>query len=96
MAFQLILLFVSVDFPVCTFESSQYASHITYAHDCFYVTYVDDRHYYPYQSLYGCRVTNQGAVLDPDGKLFYRGEVGSVGNIVSDGMGFLVVFRDSC
>jgi len=84
------------DFPVCAYPSNQYGPHVYYGYEQFLVTYVDDRFYAPYQSIFGTRVTPDGTVLDSLGKLFYKGYVGSRAVMGFDGTNFLAVFRDSC
>ncbi len=89
-------LLIGADFPVCTFPSNQYGPHVFYGLGQFFVTYVDDRFYPPYQSIFGARVTPEGTVLDTAGKLLYNGYVGSRAIVEFDGANFLAVFRDSC
>ena len=73
-----------------------YYPSIYFANDQYYVFWRDNRDYSPYLSLYGARVTTDGTVLDPNGKLFYKDSCSSYPAVSYDGSNFLVVFRDGC
>ncbi len=94
MVIVMVLILVG-DFPVCTAPRDQYYPSVTYANDQFYVFW-SDRRYYPSYAIFGARVTKDGAVLDPDGKLIFRDESAYDVNAAYDGSNFLVVFRNGC
>ncbi len=93
----LILLFVGADFPICTYDNSQDFASVFYANDQYYVFWRDHRYFQPYHSIYGARVTTDGTVLDPDGKLLYKKwTIDEGASIAFDGTNLLAVFRYYC
>jgi hypothetical protein len=94
----LLLALVCADFPVCTAADDQLVPVVCSANDLYYVFW-EDRRFVGQDTTYavfGARVTPQGNVLDPDGRLIYRWQVRYDLNVASDGNGFLVAFEDSC
>ncbi len=94
----LVFLLIGADFPICAYTQHQYYSTAFYGNDQYYVFWRDYRYYYVDTtiSIFGARVTTDGTVLDPDGKLFFSDQVGSGAEIAYDGTNFLGVFRNGC
>jgi hypothetical protein len=92
------LVLPSADFPICAAVDEQYYPCGMYANDQFYVFWADYRYYDvdSSQSVFGARVSANGTVIDPDGKLLYKNRTGYEPAVAFDGTNFLVVFRDSC
>ncbi|UCG31315.1 MAG: hypothetical protein JSV53_05410 [candidate division WOR-3 bacterium] len=86
------------EFPICTAADEQYYPCGVYENDQYYVFWADYRYYDvdSSQSVFGARVSTDGTVIDPDGKLLYRNRTGYEPAVAYDGTNFLVVFRDSC
>ena len=96
--FVLWLLVPGADFPICTAVDVQDYPCAVYANDQYYVFWVDNRHHLvdSVHSVYGARVSANGTVIDPDGKLLFSNEAGYATCAAYDGTNLLVVFRDSC
>jgi len=94
----LLLALAGADLPVCTAIDDQLVPVAAFAHDKFYVFWEDRRFVGEDTSyaVFGARVTPEGEVLDPDGRLIYRWQVRYDLNVATDGSGFLVAFEDSC
>lgn len=94
----LFLCIIGVDFPICDYTQSQYMPCTYFAGDQYYVFWTDLRYYAADSeyAVFGTRVTQQGIVLDPDGKELYRNQPAYETAVAFDGTNFLVVFRDSC
>lgn len=92
-----IFLFGS-DFPICTAPDVQDYPCAVFAHDQYYAFWVDDRQFATEgkHAIYGARVAQNGTVIDPDGKLLFKNQVGYATAAAFDGTNCLVVFRDSC
>lgn len=92
------LLLLGADFPVCTEVDAQYYPTAYYAFDQYYVFWSDWRFgpmNYTY-SMYGSRVSLDGTVLDPGGKLLYRDTLKTKPKIASDGANLFVILREGC
>ena len=87
------LLIVQADFPVCTASYNQAYPCAVYAHNQYYVFWSQDSN--PF-SIYGARITADGTVLDPNGKLMFSSSTWYEPKAAYDGTNCLVVFRDSC
>lgn len=100
MAFCLMLslLVPGADFPICTAADVQEYPCAVYANSQYYVFWVDNRHHLvdSVHCVYGARVSTNGTVIDPDGKLLFSNEAGYATCAAYDGTNLLVVFRDSC
>ena len=96
LAFSLIV--PAADFPICTAADEQYYPCGLYENGQYYVFWADYRYYDvdSAQSVFGARVSPNGTVIDPDGKLLYKNRTGYEPAVAYDGTNFLVVFRDSC
>lgn len=55
----------------------------------------DYRFYRSDKSIFAARVTPDGAVIDPDGRLILRDQTVKV-DVAFDGANFLAVIQDSC
>lgn len=96
--FQVLLILINSDFPVSTAYDHQYYPVVCYAEDQYYVFW-EDRRYVSSDALYSVfctRVTTDGTVLDPDGKLLFTNAVHYDIDAAFDGTSFLVAFEDSC
>jgi len=94
----LLLLLIGADIPVCTATNDQLTPVVTFANQQYYVFW-EDRRFVGVDTtyaVYGARVTPEGAVLDPEGKLIFRRQVRYDVAVATDGLGFLVAFEDSC
>ena len=92
-----ILLF-GADFPVCTEVEPQYYPTATYAFGQYYSFWSDWRYgvvNYTY-ALFGSRISLDGTVLDPGGKLLYRDTLKTKPEVASDGTNLLVILREGC
>lgn len=101
MAFVFLQLTVALlsagDFPICAVESTQCYPEVIFAEDQFYVFWSDHRYAGEEKyCIYGSRVSTNGSVLDPDGKLLFKNYAAQPPAAAYDGANFLVVFRDSC
>ena len=94
----LLQLLLGVDFPICTAESFQDHPVVTYADDKFCVFWADERLYGSTEqyAVYGARVTTNGHVVDPDGKLIFCDSVANRFDATFDGTNLLVVCRNGC
>jgi len=92
------LIVPCAEFPICTAADEQYYPCGVFANDQYYVFWTDYRYdgVDSSQSVFGARVSSDGTILDPDGKLLYRHRTGYESAVAYDGTNFLVVFRDSC
>jgi len=94
----LLLMLISTDFPISTaFESQRYPA-VCYQQDQYYAFWCDRRFYGldTTNCLYCTRITTEGVVIDPDGRLLVRDDVGYELDAAFDGANFLVVFRNHC
>ena len=94
----LALVLPNAEFPICTAADNQFSPCAIYENDQYYVFWADYRYdgIDSSQSIFGARVSTNGTVIDPDGKLLYRHRTGDAPVVAYDGTNFLVVFRDSC
>ena len=96
--FSLLLVLVGSDFPINTAFDNQYYPVVYFANDQYYVFW-EDRRYVISDALYCvfcARVTTDGTVLDPDGKILFSNQVHYDIDVAFDGTNFLVAFEDSC
>jgi hypothetical protein len=94
----LLLILISVDFPITTEVESQRYPVVSYQQDQYYVFWADNRFLGEDSTscLYCARVSIAGVVLDTAGKQLYRDDVGYELDAAFDGANFLVVFRNHC
>ncbi len=87
-----------VDFPICTADGLQEYPCAIFANNQYYAFWIDDRYYFAESThaVVGGRVATDGTVIDPDGKMLFKRQVGYATDVAYDGTNFLVVFRDSC
>ncbi|MCX7994747.1 MAG: hypothetical protein N3A65_03100 [candidate division WOR-3 bacterium] len=98
----LLILMFCADFVVCSADSDQVDPCVIKANNQYYVFWWDKRYMGELETIYGARVSNNGVVIDPNGKMLHRDS--SVGHsprehsprVVYDGTNFLVVFRHGC
>ena len=95
MIMTVLVLFLTTDFVISAEAEDQHLPVVVYADTHFCVFWQDMRHFPGDRSLYGARVTQDGAVLDQDGVLLFRDQV-VVLDAAFDGIGMLVAFQDSC
>ncbi|MEO0190312.1 MAG: hypothetical protein ABIL70_09590 [candidate division WOR-3 bacterium] len=93
-----ILFLIGDEFPICTYTGEQYFPTAIAGDSQYYVFWSDYRYYSSDSSyaIFGARISNTGTVLDPDGKILFRGQSAHQAKVACDGTNFLVVFRDSC
>lgn len=92
-----ILLVEQGDFPICQAVDVQATPEIIFADSLFYVFWADFRYSsVDTYSVYGARVTADGTVLDPDGKMIFANKTETRPAAAFDGMNLLVVLQDSC
>jgi hypothetical protein len=86
------------DFPICTASDVQAYPCAIYANNQYYAFWIDDRYYSAESThaVFGGRISTDGTVIDPDGKMLFKRQVGYATDVAYDGTNFLVVFRDSC
>ena len=67
------ILLVGADFPICTAVQQQYWPSVYFTNDQYYVFWADRRFAAADSDstygVFGARVTQNGIVLDPDGKM---------------------------
>ena len=95
MIFSLLLIFIPTDFPVSTAYLSQHYPVVDFVSDQYYVFWTDMRYYSPDRSIFGARVTTDGTVIDPDGRLLMRDRVVK-SSVAFGGGNFLIAVQDSC
>ncbi|MCK4250141.1 hypothetical protein KAX97_01745 [candidate division WOR-3 bacterium] len=89
------MVLIGRDFPISTAYEAQYYPVVIFANDQYYVFWEDYRLYYSDKSIYAARVTTDGTVIDPDGKLILSDRT-VIADIAFDGVNFLVAIQDSC
>jgi hypothetical protein len=77
-----VFLFNQGDFPICQAGDVQATPEVIFADSLF--------------SVYGSRVTMDGAVLDTDGKKIFANKAETRPAVAFDGTNFLVALQDSC
>lgn len=89
---------LNADFPISVDTSSQYAATAAFLNDQFYVFWCDSRFHFSDSafSLFGCRITEDGTVLDPDGIELYTDSVAYSCDVGFDGSDFFIVSRNHC
>ncbi len=93
-----LLVLSGADFPICTAPSFQDHPVVRYVDGVYYVFWCDERFYSSSQeyAVYGARVTSDGHVIDPDGKLIFCDSVNTRFDVAFDGSNFLAVCRNGC
>jgi hypothetical protein len=95
MVLVIVFALISSDFPISTAPNYTGYPSVCYAHNQFYVFWIDQRQL-PLRSLYGARVTTNGTVLDPDGRELYTDSAGYNCDVAFDGTNLLAVTRNHC
>lgn len=92
----IVISIVCADFAICTADTNQHVPAVLFANDQYYVFWQDERMFptQEFMSLYCARVTKDGSVIDPDGKLIYSDSFALEFDVAYDGSNFLVAFRD--
>jgi hypothetical protein len=92
-----VFLFNQGDFPICQAGDVQATPEVIFADSLFYVFWTDFRYSsVDTYSVYGARVTMDGAVLDTDGKKIFANKAETRPAVAFDGTNFLVALQDSC
>lgn len=91
----LVVFLLDADFPICNAGNGQQYPAVVHAHDQYYVFWIDCR-YTPDWSIFGARVTEQGNVIDPNGRELYTDSASYCCDAATDGTNFLVVTRNHC
>ena len=86
------------DFAVCTAPSFQDHPVVAHLDTLYYVFWVDERFFSAKQqyAVYGARVTENGHVLDPDGRLLHCDSTASKFDAAFGISNFLTVCRNGC
>ena len=96
----LFLLFAILrsDFSICTAPSFQDYPVVKQVDDLYYVFWADQRLFSSTEkyAVYGARVTADGHVIDPDGKLIFCDSVADRFDVAFGVSNFLVVCRNGC
>jgi len=94
----LLLILINSDFPVCTIEFNQNYPRVYLANNQYYIFWQDERFYLPDSkyAIFGARVSIDGDVIDPDGKLIFCDSVINHIGAAYDGLNFLIVSRNHC
>ena len=82
-------------FPVSDAFQDQNYPVVIHCQDQFYVFWHDMRYYSPDRSIFGCRVSYAGIVLDPGGRELMRDRAEWL-DAAFDGANFLIAVQDSC
>ncbi len=92
------LIVFSADFNICADTSNQLYPRAIYKNNQYYVFWSDQRHAVNEGlfAVYGSRVSANGTVIDSTGKLLFKRIPKFEPTVASDGINFLVTFRDSC
>jgi len=88
-------MLIGRDFPISTVYEAQYYPAVIFANDQYYVFWEDYRLYRSDKAIYAARVTTDGTVIDPDGKLILLDRT-VMADVAFDSVSFLVVIQDSC
>lgn len=92
----MVLLLLQADFPICNAGDHQHTPVVLYENNQYYVFWQDCRYFasqYKY-ALFAARVSKNGSVIDPQGKMIYSDSAAPIFDAAYDGSNFLVVFRD--
>ncbi|MEO0189470.1 MAG: hypothetical protein ABIL18_00645 [candidate division WOR-3 bacterium] len=98
----LIYMMFCVDFVVCSADSDQYDPCVIAGNNQYYVFWWDKRYPQMLETIYGARVSSNGVVIDPNGKMLIRDSSVAhsprehASRVAYDGTNFLVVFRHGC
>jgi len=86
------------DFPICTAADVQQYPCAVFANDQYYAFWIDDRNFAAESThaVFGARISPNGTVIDPDGKLLFERQVGYATSAAYDGTNLLIAVRDSC
>lgn len=92
------VIVVGADFPICTATDVQEYPCAIFADNQYYAFWIDERYFNieGTHCVFGARISTNGTVIDPDGKLLFERQAGFATDVAYDGTNFLVVFRDSC
>jgi len=92
----MLLLLLQADFPICNAGDHQHTPVVLYENDQYYVFWQDCRYFGSLNeySLFAARVSKNGSVVDPQGKMIYSDSAAPIFDAAYDGSNFLVVFRD--
>jgi hypothetical protein len=91
----LVLCLIGSDFMISESIQDQSYPVVEFAHNQYYVFWYDMRHYSPDRSIYAARVTENGMVIDPQGRPVLIDRNMRVA-AACDGVNFLAVIQDSC
>jgi hypothetical protein len=94
----ILLLCIGTEIPVSTAADDQLTPVVCFANSQYYVFW-EDRRSLSIDTLYGvycARMTPDGTVLDPDGRMVFKRQVRYDVSAAADGINFLVAFEDSC
>lgn len=90
------LLFHGADFPVCTVANQQQGPTPIFTNGYFYVFWSDER-IWPtdsIKSLFAARITNDGTVIDPDGKILFSDKVRDKPAVALEDTNIMVIFTN--
>lgn len=90
-----VVLFINTDFVVSSAILDQQYPVVQFVNGQYYCMWQDMRYYSPDRSIFGARITQDGVVLDPFGRLILRDRAMNV-DFAFDGVNFLAVVQDSC
>jgi len=93
-----LLFLFNADFVISADTSAQYAASAAFLNNQYYVFWLDQRNIASDStfSLFGCRITRDGTVLDPDGVELYSDSVAYNCDVSFDGNNFFIVSRNHC
>ncbi len=96
--FALVCALFGADFSICKASDFQDYTEVEYAEDLFYVFWIDRRSYFTDEkfAIYGARVTLDGRVVDPDGKLLYCDSTADGLDVARGPNDLFVVSRNHC
>lgn len=94
----LLMFIVGAEFPISAASSNQSLPVATFANGRYYVFWEDHRFLAEdtTYAVFGARVTPEGTVLDPEGRLVYRWQARYDLSVATDGSDLVVAFEDSC
>jgi hypothetical protein len=94
----LFVFMMGSDFPICTAPSFQDYPVVKQVDDLYYVFWADQRLFSSTQkyAVYAARVTADGHVIDPDGKLIFCDSAASRFDVAFGVSSFLGVCRNGC
>ena len=91
-------MLLNADFPISNEIESQRYPAVGCAQDQYCAFWTDHRFYSIDSSscLYCSRVSTDGSVIDPNGKLLYYDDAAYEMDVAFDGTNYLVIFRNHC